>query len=248
MTVAAATELWRLSATELAEAIRSRQASSQEVIEAHLRRIEAVNTAINAVVLVMAEQALEAAKAADRAAAGGIDLPPLHGVPFTVKENIDVAGTPTTQGLRALADAYPTRDAPIVERLKGAGAIPIGRTNMPSGAIRWHCESDLWGATLNPWDRSRTPGASRRRGGRDRDRHEPAGARQRRARIASPSGAVLRHQRGQADLGSHTASELSRARGDAADRFPADRCQRPAGTAGSRCAGCLRDHRRPEVA
>jgi amidase len=81
-------------------------------------------------------------------------------VPFTVKENIDVAGTPTTQGFKALANAYPSRDAPIVERLKAAGAIPIGRTNLPSGAIRWHCESELWGATVNPWDRSRTPGAS----------------------------------------------------------------------------------------
>lgn len=160
MTLAAATQLWRMSALELAEAIRSRQASSQEVIEAHLRRIETINPSINAVVIVMAEQALAAAKTADRALVGAADLPLLHGVPFTVKENIDVAGTPTTQGLKALATAYPTRDAPIVERLKAAGAIPIGRTNLPSGAMRWHCDSELWGATLNPWDRSRTPGAS----------------------------------------------------------------------------------------
>ena len=90
------TDLWRMSATELAEAIRSRQASSQEVIEAHLRRIEAVNPSVNAVTVVLGEQALEAAKAADRAVAGGGDLPPFHGVPFTIKENIDLAGTPTT--------------------------------------------------------------------------------------------------------------------------------------------------------
>jgi amidase len=149
-----------MSATELANAIRSRRVSSQEVIEAHLRRIEAINASINAVVIVMREEALEAAKAADRAVAVGGDLPPFHGVPFTVKQNIDVAGTPTTQGLKALANVYPTRDAPIVERLRAAGAIPIGRTNMPSGAIRWHCESELWGATVNPWDSLRTPGAS----------------------------------------------------------------------------------------
>jgi amidase len=160
MTVATATELWQLSATELAEAIRSKAASSEEVIEAHLRRIEDVNPAINAVVIVLGEQALEAAKAADRAVARRGDLPPFHGVPFTIKENIDVAGTPTTHGFKALADAYPSRDAPIVERLKTAGAIVIGRTNLPSGAIRWHCESELWGATVNPWDRRRTPGAS----------------------------------------------------------------------------------------
>jgi amidase len=160
MSLTTITDLWRMSATELAEAIRTRQASSREVVESHLRRIEAANPSINAVVLVLAEQALEAAKIADRTVASGADLPPFHGVPFTIKENIDVAGTPTTQGFKALANAYPNRDAPIVERLKAAGAIPIGRTNLPSGAIRWHCESELWGATVNPWDRSRTPGAS----------------------------------------------------------------------------------------
>ena len=123
-----------------------------------MRRIEAINPSINAVVIVLADPAL-AARAADRAVAAGRELPPLHGVPFT-EGDIDVAGTPTTQGLKALASAYPTRDAPIVERMKSAGAISIGRTNLPSGAMRWHCESELWGATLNPWDKSRTPGAS----------------------------------------------------------------------------------------
>jgi amidase len=160
MIIATATQLWRMSATELAEAIRTRQASSMEVVEAHLRRIEAVDPSINAVVIVLGEQALQAAEAADRAVAAGGDVPPLHGVPFTIKDIIDVAGTPTTQGFKALAQAYPTRDASIVERLKAAGAIPIGRTNLPSGAIRWHCDSELWGATINPWDRTRTPGAS----------------------------------------------------------------------------------------
>jgi amidase len=113
-----ATELWCMSAMELAEAIRTRQVSSHEAIEAHLRRIEAVNPSINAVVIVMAEQSLKAAKTADRAVAAGAVLAPFHGVPFTVKENIDVAGTPTTQGFKALANAYPRRDAPVVERLR----------------------------------------------------------------------------------------------------------------------------------
>jgi amidase len=160
MSVTPTTELWRMSATDLAKAIRSRQTSSQEVIEAHLRRIEAVNPTIHAVTVALGTQALEAAKAADRAVAAGGDLPPFHGVPFTAKENIDVAGTPTTQGVKALAGAYPSRDAPVVERLKAAGAIPVGRTNMPDFAISWHTDSELWGATVNPWDRSRTPGAS----------------------------------------------------------------------------------------
>lgn len=160
MSITTDTDLWRMSATELAQAIRSRRASSREVVESHLRRIDAVNPAINAVTVVLREQALEAAEAADRAVAGVDDLPPLHGVPFTTKENIDLAGTPTTHGVRALADAYPAVDAPIVKRLRAAGAIPIGRTNLPDFAISWHCDSELRGATVNPWDRSRTPGAS----------------------------------------------------------------------------------------
>ena len=159
MTVAT-TELWRMSATESAHVIRSRQASSHEVIEAHLRRIESVNPSINAVVIPLGDQALEAARVADRAVAADRALPPLHGVPFTIKANLDLAGTPTTLGLNALAATYPSADAPTVERMKAAGAIPIGRTNCPSLAVRWHTDSELWGATINPWDRSRTPGAS----------------------------------------------------------------------------------------
>ncbi len=157
---ATTTDLWRMSATELAGAIRSRQASSHEVVEAHLRRIEVVNPSVNAVTVVLGDQALEAAKAADRAVSERGYLAPFHGVPFTVKENIDLAGTPTTNGAKALAAAYPRLDAPSVERVKAAGGIPIGRTNLPTFAVRWHCDSELWGATVNPWDRSLTPGAS----------------------------------------------------------------------------------------
>ena len=160
MSVATATELWRMSATNLAQVIRSGQTSSQEVIQAHLWRIEAVNPAVNAVTVVLGEQALDAAKAADRMVAAGGELPPLHGVPFTVKGNIDLVGTPTTQGAKTLVGIYPTLDAPVVQRLKAAGAIPIGRTNCPTFAVRWHTDSELHGPTMNPWDRSRTAGAS----------------------------------------------------------------------------------------
>jgi amidase len=149
-----------MCATELATAIRSVRVSCREVVEAHLRRIETVNGAVNAITVVLAERAREAAKAADDRVAAGGALPPLHGVPFTVKENIDLAGTPTTQGAKASAGCYPTRDAPVVERLKASGAIPIGRTNLPTYGVGWVCASELYGATLNPWDRSRTPGAS----------------------------------------------------------------------------------------
>jgi len=144
------TGLWRLSATELAALIRHRQVSAREVIEAHLRRIDAVNPALNAIVIRLDEQALETASQADQITAAGGELPPFHGVPFTVKENIDVAGTPTTQGAKALINAYPIRDAPVVERMRAAGGIPIGRTNLPTYAIRWHTDIELWGKRSTP--------------------------------------------------------------------------------------------------
>jgi amidase len=153
-------DLWRLSAADLAEAIRSRRVSTREVVEAHLQRIDAVNPPVNAVTVLLADQALDAAEAADRRTVAGGDLPPFHGVPFTVKENIDLAGTPTTMGLKLLAEALPPRDAPVVERMRAAGGIPIGRTNCPNLTVRWHTDSELWGPTVNPWDRARTPGAS----------------------------------------------------------------------------------------
>jgi amidase len=156
----ATSELWRLGATELAQLTRSRELSSREVAEAHLRRIEQVNPALNAVTIVLGDEALAAAAAADARAATGEALPRFHGVPFTIKANIDVVGSPTTEGLKVLADVFPAADAPTVERMRRAGAIPLGRTNCSTITVRWHTESELWGATVNPWDRSRTPGAS----------------------------------------------------------------------------------------
>src|SRR6516162_10592013 len=120
-------ELWRKGAVELAALIRDREVSSREVIQAHLDRIEAVNPHLNAIVRLLADQALAAADAADRAVADGTTLGPLHGVPVTVKENIDLAGTPTTQAIPALAEAVAPVDSPPVERLRAAGAIPFGR-------------------------------------------------------------------------------------------------------------------------
>jgi len=120
---ATANDLCRMGAVELARAIQSRQASSREVVEAHLLRIEQVNGALNAITVLTADAALAAADLADRSLSGRQELPPLHGVPFTVKGNIDVYGLPTTQGSQHLLHAYPSRDAPIVERMRAAGAI-----------------------------------------------------------------------------------------------------------------------------
>jgi amidase len=153
-------ELWRKSAVELAAMIRGRDVSSREVVQAHLDRIEAVNPRVNAIVRLLPDQALAAAEAADRAVADGSRLGPLHGVPFTVKENIDLAGTPTTYAIPALAEAVAPVDAPHVERLRAAGAIPVGRTNLPDFGLRVHTDSALHGLTRNPWNPQRTAGGS----------------------------------------------------------------------------------------
>ena len=154
------TDIWRRSAGELAQAIATRELSSREVIEAHLERIAAVNPKLNAVVQVLEDQALHAADAADRATAAGGDLGPLHGVPISVKCNIDMAGLPSTWGVPAFAHVAATRDAPLIELLRAAGAIPIARTNCPDLAMRVHTDSSLHGLTRNPWDFERTTAGS----------------------------------------------------------------------------------------
>lgn len=147
-------------ATELAAMIASRSVSAIEVVEAHLQRIEHVNPAVNAITTTLAESARTAAADIDRAIAAGEKLGPLAGVPFTVKENIDVAGSATTWGVTAMRGQIAHVDAPLVKRLREAGAIPIARTNMPDFAFRWETESSNSGRTLSPWDPQRTPGGS----------------------------------------------------------------------------------------
>jgi amidase len=153
-------ELCTRGAAELATMIRSRQVTSTEVVDAHLARIEEVNPDINALTVTLAAEARAAAVAIDRAVEAGAPLGPLAGVPFTVKENIDVAGSATTWGVPALLGQIATADAPVVARLRAAGAIPMARTNLPDFAFRWHTESSRAGHTRNPWDPSRTPGGS----------------------------------------------------------------------------------------
>jgi len=155
-----ADELWRKSANELASGIAGKQFSSREVIEAHLDRIEQVNPEINAIVMTLADDARSGADAADAAVARGDSLGPLHGVPFTIKTNIDVAGQPTTHGIPLLAEAFAPSDAPVVERMKRAGGIPLARTNMPDMGLRVHTDSSLFGRTKNPWEADRTAGGS----------------------------------------------------------------------------------------
>jgi amidase len=154
------TQLWQLGARELADGIRKRSFSSVEAVQAHLDRIDRVNHSLNAITRVLREEALSIAAQVDGGLARGDAAGPLAGVPFTVKENIDLAGTATTWGVAALAGAEAPIDAPQVANLRQAGAIAIGRSNMPDFALRWHTDNGLHGATLNPYDRSLTPGGS----------------------------------------------------------------------------------------
>jgi amidase len=156
-------DFWQMGARELAAIISTRQATSREILESHLDRVKFCNEHLNAIVRVLGDEARAAADAADRAVAAASDpsqLGPLHGVPCTVKENVDLEGTPTTQGINALAEAIADRDAPSVARLRAAGAIPFGRTNLPDLGLRIHTDSDLHGLTRNPWNPAVTAGGS----------------------------------------------------------------------------------------
>ncbi len=153
-------ELWQESASSLAAMIRSGATTSREVVEAHLDRIHAVNEAVNAVVEVRPDEVRRDADAADAAVRAGGPLGPLHGVPFTIKVNLDVAGYSTNQGCVKLKDFVASSDAPPVERMRAAGAVALARTNMPDLGLRINTESSLYGSTHNPWKRGRTAGGS----------------------------------------------------------------------------------------
>jgi amidase len=148
-------------AAEVAPLLRDRRLSSRELTEALLARIEAVNPRLNAVVQLRAEEALAEAAAADEAAARGGELGPLHGVPITVKDCFDVAGLPTTWGNPAFAGHRAAADATLVRRLRQAGAVIVGKTNVAFMLGDFgQTANQLYGATGNPWDPARTPGGS----------------------------------------------------------------------------------------
>jgi len=148
------------TASQLARAIRSRQVSSQEVVTACLDRIEAVNPALNAVVQLDRAGALAAASAADAAATRGEWTGPLHGVPMTIKDSLDTRGMISTGGTSGRRNHIPTDDATAVRRVRGAGAILMGKTNTPELTLSFDTNNLIYGQTFNPWDLSRSPGGS----------------------------------------------------------------------------------------
>jgi amidase len=149
--------VWGRTATELATGLRAREISAREVMESHLERIAAVNPRVNAIVtLLEPEQALAEADAKDRTPPSG----PLHGLPIAVKDLEDTAGMRTTYGSELFADHVPEHDALIVERLKAAGAVVIGKTNTPEFGAGSQTFNAVFGATRNPYDLTKTPGGS----------------------------------------------------------------------------------------
>lgn len=152
-------ELCFASATRLADAIRGREVSSIEVVDACLARIEEVNPSLNAVVR-LTDDARQRAAEADAELARGVAPGPLHGVPFTIKDSLDTVRVVTTAGTVGWRDRVPTRDATVVARLKAAGGILLGKTNTPEFTWSNETDNDVYGRTSNPYDLTRTPGGS----------------------------------------------------------------------------------------
>lgn len=148
------------SAREMAEAIRARDISARELLELHLERIAERNPELNAIVSLDEERAREGAARADETTALGLDTGPLHGLPFAFKDTHDVAGWRTTYGSPLFADHVPAVDALVVERVRRAGVVVLGRTNVPEFAAGSHTFNRVFGTTLNPVDPSRSAGGS----------------------------------------------------------------------------------------
>jgi Asp-tRNA(Asn)/Glu-tRNA(Gln) amidotransferase A subunit family amidase len=157
----ASDELCWMPAADMAAAIRKKKLSPVEVMRAVLARVERVNPALNAFVTLTADQAMTDARAAERALVKkGAKVGPLHGVPFSTKDLVITKGIRTTFGTRLYADNVPTEDAPMVERLRAAGAIQLGKTNTPAFGWIGATHNLLFGITRNPWNLDRTPGGS----------------------------------------------------------------------------------------
>jgi len=147
-------------AAELARLIAAREVSSRDVVNAYVQRVEQINSRLNAMCWPLLDQARAAAARADENQARGRPLGPLHGVPVTVKECFHLAGAPSTMGLTALREKLEAADAPLVARWKQAGAIVLGKTNVPQLMILHETDNPLYGRTNNPWNEDRTPGGS----------------------------------------------------------------------------------------
>jgi amidase len=155
-----ASDVCFLTAAELSYKLRARELSAQEVMEAHLAQIDRLNPRVNAIVTYLPEQALKGAIAADAALARGDEIGPLHGLPMAHKDLLPTRGVRTTHGSLVYRDHVPDQDALIVERLKRAGAISVGKTNVPEFGAGSQTFNEVFGRTLNPYDLTKTCGGS----------------------------------------------------------------------------------------
>lgn len=183
MSAKASDDIAWLPATAQLAVLAAKKVSSAELVELYLSRIDTYNASLNAIVTVDPDAARRVAKRSDAARARGDELGPLHGLPITVKDSYETAGMRTTCGRRDLADYVPTQDAEAVARLRRAGAIIMGKTNMPTGNQDVQASNPVFGRTNNPWDAARTSGGSAGggagpppprggpRGGGDQQRH-----------------------------------------------------------------------------
>jgi Asp-tRNA(Asn)/Glu-tRNA(Gln) amidotransferase A subunit family amidase len=153
-------DLTFLSAASMAQQVREKKISPVELVQAHLQKIASFNPRLNAFVQVDSEGALRVARSAEAAATRGGRLGPLHGVPISIKSSIEVAGLRCEAGTRLRAGFVARQDAPLVARLKDAGAIVLGVTNTPELLMAWETDNLLYGCTNNPWDLERTAGGS----------------------------------------------------------------------------------------
>ncbi|MBW2144220.1 MAG: amidase, partial [Deltaproteobacteria bacterium] len=148
------------SATQLVRDIREGRISSSELLELYLERVERFNPDLNAIVATDIENARAKAKAADKAIANGDKTGPLHGLPITIKDTLEVKGMPCTSGAPLLKNHMPANNADVVQSLIDAGAIVFGKTNVPLYGGDMQSFNDVYGTTNNPWDLKRTPGGS----------------------------------------------------------------------------------------
>ena len=154
------TDLHFASAIELAAKIKLREISAVELLDHYLGRVEQFNPILNAIIWMDVDSARARARAADKALAKGTDWGPLHGVPMTVKEAFDLAGSPTTWGKPEMKNNIPKSNSAVVDRLMDAGAIIFGKTNVPIDLGDWQSYNEIYGTTNNPWDINLTPGGS----------------------------------------------------------------------------------------
>lgn len=200
MSAKASDDIAWLPATAQLAVLAAKKVSSAELVELYLSRIDTYNASLNAIVTVDPDAARRVAKRSDAARARGDELGPLHGLPITVKDSYETAGMRTTCGRRDLADYVPTQDAEAVARLRRAGAIIMGKTNMPTGNQDVQASNPVFGRTNNPWDAARIRRLGRRQGGRHRSRADQLRLRLGDRRLYQDPGSLLRSVRPQIDL------------------------------------------------